>query len=94
MIRMTLDTKSLRLDMIDDAESTPGMSRQQTHFRNFLMRLMQERLNKIDKNLPKEEKTNKILEVVKMPDNSWQAVGHQVKDGHIIINYDQIGDLN
>jgi hypothetical protein len=47
MVKLSIDTKNLTVNLIDDSESTPGISRQITFFKSYLLRIMQMQKRKI-----------------------------------------------
>ena len=89
MVQLTIDMKTLRLDLVDTCESTPGVSRQLTAFRHYVLRLMQTRLHKIRMTDTLDVKMQKIMEIVNMPNNFFTPVGHHVVNGIMTIDYEQ-----
>ena len=89
MVQLMIDTKNLRLDLVDTCESTPGVSRQLTAFRHYVLRLMQTRLRKIRTTDTLDIKMQKIMEIVNMPNNFFTPVGHRVVNGIMTIEYEQ-----
>lgn len=89
MVQLTIDTKNLRLDLVDTCESTPGVSRQLTAFRHYVLRLIQTRMHKIRMTDTLDVKIQKIMEIVNMPNNLFTPVGHHVVNGIMTIDYEQ-----
>ena len=89
MVQLTIDTKNLRLDLVDACESTPGVSRQLTAFRHYVLRLIQTRMNKIRMTDTLDVKIQKIMEIVNMSNNFFTPVGHRVVNGIMTIDYEQ-----
>lgn len=89
MVQLTIDTKNLRLDLVDTCESTPGVSRQLTAFRHYVLRLIQTQLRKIRTTDTLDVKIQKIMEIVNMPNNFFTPVGHSVVNGIMTIEYEQ-----
>ena len=89
MVQLTIDTKNLRLDLVDTCESTPGVSRQLTAFRHYVLRLMQTRLHKVRMTDTSDVKMQKIMEIVNMPNDFFTPVGNRVINGIMTIDYEQ-----
>ena len=89
MVQLTIDTKNLRFDLVDTCESTPGVSRQLTAFRHYVLRLIQTRMHKIRMTDTLDVKMQKIMEIVNMSNNFFTPVGHRVVNGIMTIDYEQ-----
>ena len=89
MVQLTIDTKNLRLDLVDACESTPGVSRQLTAFRHYVLGLMQVRMHEIRMTDTLDVKMQKIMEIVNVPNNFFTPVGHRVINGIMTIDYEQ-----
>ena len=89
MVQLAIDTKNLRLDLVDTCESTPGVSRQLTAFRHYVLRLMQTQMHKISDTDSQDVKMQKITEIVNIPNNFFTPVGHRVVNGIMTIDYEQ-----
>lgn len=89
MVQLMIDTKNLRLDLVDTCESTPGVSRQLTAFIHYVLRLMQTQLHKIRMTDTLDIKMQKIMEIVNIPNNFFTPVGHRVINGIMTIDYEQ-----
>jgi len=88
MVKLSIDTKNLTVNLIDDSESTPGVSRQITFFKSYLLRIMQMQMNKINKDDSAEEKSKKIEEIIKIPNNFFKPVKNKVSNGVIFVEYE------
>jgi hypothetical protein len=88
MVKLSIDTKNLTVNLIDDSESTPGISRQITFFKSYLLRIMQMQMNKINKDDSAEEKSKKIDEIIKIPNNFFKPVKNEVSNGVIFVEYE------
>ena len=89
MVQLTIDMKTLRLDLVDTCESTPGVSRQLTAFRHHVLGLMQARMHEIRMTDTLDVKMRKIMEIVNVPNNFFTPVGHHVVNGIMTIDYEQ-----
>lgn len=89
MVQLAVDTKNLRLDLVDTCESTPGVSGQLTAFRHYVLRLMQTQMHKINDTDSQDVKIQKITEIVNIPNNFFTPVGHRVVNGIMTIDYEQ-----
>ena len=89
MVQLTIDTKNLRLDLVDTCESTPGVSRQLTAFSHYDLRLMQTRLHKVRMTDSSDVQMQKIMEIGNMSNNFFTPVGHRVINGIMTIDYEQ-----
>ena len=88
MIKLSFDTKNLTVNLIDDSESTPGISRQITFFKSYLLRIMQSQMNKISKDDSADEKSKKIEDIIKIPNNFFKPIRNEVSNGVIFVEYE------
>lgn len=64
MVRIELDFENKKATMIDDAEGTPGMSRQYTRFRQYCLPDIEKGIKKLSVPLTKEA-TDKFVTIIK-----------------------------
>lgn len=64
MVRVELDFENKKVTIIDDAESTPGTSRQYTRFREYCIPDIEKGIKKLSVPLTKEA-TDKFVAVIK-----------------------------
>lgn len=89
MVQLAIDTKNLRLDLVDTCESTPGVSRQLTAFRHYVLRSLQTQMQKISMTDSLDVKMQKITEIINTPNNFFTQVGHRVVNGIMTVDYVQ-----
>lgn len=92
--------KDKSLTIIDDSESTPGMSRQLSAFRQYIYNAMrislQKKIAELEKKGVKENSlqwADTVSEVFQiLPNNNFEWIGAAVNQGTIINTYKLTGD--
>lgn len=100
MVRLKFSLKDYSLDIIDDAESTAGISRQITAFRHYILNALRLRMQNALANLEKRgilktdpKWSNEVQKVLSILDNNrFKLSKCTVKDGAIINEYEFNGD--
>lgn len=100
MVKTIFNFKDKRLSIIDDAESTPGMSRQLSAFRHYIYNAMrvalEKKLGELEKAGVKEDSVqwaNEVSSIFKiLPNNNFEWLTATVNNGSIINTYKLTGD--
>lgn len=85
MVKILCNFHDMTLDILDDAESTPGQSEQLAMFRHFVLLAMKRRWA----GLSRDDALRKLSEVSAMPVNcGFRLVSSESRNGTAILTYE------